>query len=272
MGEGKQSRFLQGIEAHDLRPALGGPLQFGQHARVIGPRILAEDEDGVGFLEILKRDRPLAGSDRLAHADTARFMAHVRAVGKVVGSVEASEQLVKERRLVAGAAGGVEDRLVGRVEAPQLLCDPREGLLPGDPDVVIRLGIVGHRLGQASGVLKREVVPTPHLGDRVPRKERGIRPLVRGLVGECLDAVLAEFSHRVVLRIGPCASGAVEAARFIHAQEGRVPLKESLPAEEMHRGVERPPASSRVLRFRHDVSFYVVSQPVGSSVIDRRTL
>ena len=47
------------------------------------------------------------------------------------------EQLVEERRLVARPAGGVEDRLVGRVQRAQLIGDQAEGLVPADRLVVV---------------------------------------------------------------------------------------------------------------------------------------
>ncbi len=49
----------------------------------------------------------------------ARLVAHVRAVGQVVGAEPAGEQLVGERGLVAGPAAGVEDGPVRVGERPQ---------------------------------------------------------------------------------------------------------------------------------------------------------
>jgi hypothetical protein len=64
--------------------------------------------------EVVEADRALAHADRRRETDAARLVTHVRAVGQVVGAEAAREQLVQERRLVAGAARRVEERLVGR--------------------------------------------------------------------------------------------------------------------------------------------------------------
>src|SRR3546814_5840795 len=81
---------------------------------MVGARVLAEDEDRVGQLEVVQRYRALADADLRRHPRAGWLVAHVRAVGEVVGAELAHEQLVEERGLVAGAPGGVEDRLVGR--------------------------------------------------------------------------------------------------------------------------------------------------------------
>ena len=53
---------------------------------------------------------PMAGRE----GGAARFVAHVRTVGQVVRAELPHEQLIKKRRLVAGPARGIEDRLVRR--------------------------------------------------------------------------------------------------------------------------------------------------------------
>ena len=82
-------------------------------------------------------DAALADADRLGERDRGRLVAHVRAVRQVVGAEGADEQLVGERGLVGGAAGGVEDRLVG---ASPARCsrsrDQPERVVPGDRLVV----------------------------------------------------------------------------------------------------------------------------------------
>src|SRR3546814_8459716 len=70
---------------------------------MVGARVLAEDEDRVGQLEVVQRHRALADADLRRHPRAGWLMAHVRAVGEVVGDELAHEQLVKERGLLAGA-------------------------------------------------------------------------------------------------------------------------------------------------------------------------
>ena len=65
------------------------------------PGIVPHAKISVAMVEILQRHRALADADRLRQADAGRLVAHVRAVGEVVGAEFAHEELVEERRLVA---------------------------------------------------------------------------------------------------------------------------------------------------------------------------
>ena len=86
--------------------------------------------DQLAVVEILERHRALADADRFRQADAGGLVAHVRAVGEVVGAVFAREQLVQERGLVRGAARGVELRHVGVGQGAQRRADPAQRLLP----------------------------------------------------------------------------------------------------------------------------------------------
>ena len=55
---------------------------------------------------------PLPTPMRFRQADAGRLVAHVGAVGEIVGAELAHEELIEERGLVRGAAGGVELRHV----------------------------------------------------------------------------------------------------------------------------------------------------------------
>jgi hypothetical protein len=57
----------------------------------------------VCLLPVVQIDRALAGPECRHHGPTARLVAHVRAVGQVVGPELPHPQLVQERRLVAQA-------------------------------------------------------------------------------------------------------------------------------------------------------------------------
>ena len=129
----------QRVDGDDAGAARLGLLQRGQHARVVGAGVLADHEDQVGGVEVLEQHRALADADRLGERRAARLVAHVRAVGQVVGAEAAHEQLVEERRLVAGAARGVERRLV-RASAARAARSAieREGVVPVDRLVVRR--------------------------------------------------------------------------------------------------------------------------------------
>ncbi len=117
--EPQQPGLGQRVDRDDLRAALLRLLQGGEHPRVVGARVLPDDDDQVGVLgDVLQGDRALADADRLGQRGAAGLVAHVRAVGQVVGAEPAGEQLVDERGLVAGPAAGVEDGAVRVGRAP----------------------------------------------------------------------------------------------------------------------------------------------------------
>ena len=62
--------------------------------------------------------------------EAAGLVAHVAAVGQVVRAEGAGEELQEEGGLVADPAGGVEDRLVGRVQRVQLPGEQHRGRRP----------------------------------------------------------------------------------------------------------------------------------------------
>ena len=63
-------------------------------------------------VEVFKRHRAFAEAERLFHSRAARLVTHVRAVRQIVRAELAHKELIKKRRFVAGAAGGVKDRFV----------------------------------------------------------------------------------------------------------------------------------------------------------------
>ena len=81
--EALQPALAQRVEAQDARAAFVGCAQLAQHARVVGAGVLAEDEDGIGLLEIGQLHRALAHADLRLHAAAAGLVAHVGAVGKL---------------------------------------------------------------------------------------------------------------------------------------------------------------------------------------------
>ena len=215
----------QRVDADDAAAAPGGLLQGRQHARVVGARVLPEDEDGVGLVEVVQLDRALAHAQRLAQGHAAGLVAHVGAVGQVVGAELAHEQLVQERRLVAGAARGVEHRLVGIGQRPQLAGQQVERLVPVDRAVVAVARPPHQRLGQAALLAQPVIGLGGQLGDAVAGEEVGVRPARGGLPGDGLGAVLAELEvGSVLVGLGPGAARAVEAVVLVQGgQRPRAP-------------------------------------------------
>ncbi|MNM83356.1 hypothetical protein D3C81_954150 [compost metagenome] len=210
-----QATLLERVQADHLGTAFDRLAQRFEHARVVGARVLADDEDCVGVLQVVEHHGALADPEGFRHADAAGLMAHVRTVRKVVGAIGAHEQLVEEGRLVAGPARGVELGLVGGFEAVEVLGDQREGVFPAGFDVVIGGGVVAHRVGQAALVLKPVVALPGQLGDAVAGKEIRIDQAPGGLPVDRLGTVLAELDHAAFRRLAPGTARAVETAVLV---------------------------------------------------------
>ena len=148
------------------------------------------------------------------------FVAHVAAVGQVVGAEAADHQLVEERRLVAGASGRVEDRFVGAVQRAQLVGDQAVGVVPADRPVVVVAGAQHHRMGEPALLRQPVLGPAVEVGDRVPGEEVRGDDAFGGLLGDGLGAVLAELGElAAAVLLGPCAAGAVESVALIEPDQ-----------------------------------------------------
>ena len=62
--------------------------------------VVADAEDGIRVVEVFQRDRALANSNRVRQADTRRLMAHIGAIGKIVGAEFPGKELVEKRGFV----------------------------------------------------------------------------------------------------------------------------------------------------------------------------
>ena len=173
-------------------------------------------------------------------------MAHVGAVGEVVGTVRAGKQLPHERGFQRGAARGVEDHAVGR-QGAQLRADLAVGLLPFHSLVMTAGGVEAQRMGQAPVALQVVVAPVAQFADRVPSEE--IRPglLGRQLPGRGLGAVLAKLQRVGIAGLGPGAADTGKAIRLVLLEQGQRGLGEGLLApENVHHRERRAPASGGV--------------------------
>ncbi len=217
--EALQPPLAHGIGDDDRHAPLGSSGQRGEHARVVGAGIVADAEDGIGKVEVFQRDRAFTDADRLGQPHARRLVAHVGAVGEVVGAELAREQLVEERGLVGSAARAVEFAGVGVVKVAQHGTGPRESLVPAYRHEVVGIGIVAQRFGEAAGVFQPVVAPGPQLADAVLREEFWIDALDGRFPGHRLGAVLAELEGRGMLGVGPGATGAVEPVRLVHLEQ-----------------------------------------------------
>ena len=219
--EPHQPGLGQRVDRDDLRAVGLGLLQHRQHAGVVGARVLPGDEDDVGLFEVLHGHRALADADRVGQRRARGLVAHVRAVRQVVGAEAAHQQLIDERGFVAGAPGGVEDRLVGALERVEVLRDDVMGVIPADRPVVVIALAQDHRVGQPALLAQPVLGALAQIGEGVPREEvRGDDALGR-LLGDRLRAVLAELGElAAAVLLGPRAAGAVETLALVEPNQG----------------------------------------------------
>ena len=187
---------------------------------MVRARVLARHDDQVGLVEVLQRDAALADADRLGERGAGRLVAHVGAVRQVVGAELAGEELEQERRLVAGAARGVEEGLVGGGQGPQLLGDDRERPLPGHRLVPVRALRQVHRLRDPALLAQPVAAAAGQVGQRVRGEEVGGDPAQGRLLGDGLRPVLAELRQVPLVTLGPGAPRAVEAVLLVDLEQG----------------------------------------------------
>ncbi len=266
--EPDQAGLGQGVDGNDLG-AVGFCLaQHGQHARVVAARILSGDDDQVRMLDVVDGHRPLSDADRLGQRRARGLVAHVGAVGQVVGAETADQQLIAERGLVAGASRGVEDGLIGAVQGGEVVGDQPVGGIPADRPVVVVAGAQHHRVGKPALLAQPVFGFRRQLADRVPGKElRGDRAL-GGLLGDGLGAVLAELGQLAsAVFFRPGAAGTIEAGALVHpSQRRRGAQRAHLLQSSLHRHQHRTHAGRLVLARRDRYRMLVI---VGVEVAGR---
>jgi hypothetical protein len=247
----------QRIHGDDLGTVLFGLLQSSQHPGVVGARILAHHDDEVGLAEVVVGDGGLADADGLSHRPSGRFVAHVRAVGQVVGAEGPHEQLVRERGLVRGPAAGVERCLVRRIERLQLVGDDSERIRPADRSVVVVTRDLVDGFDEpplhAQPILAAALqVAHRVLGPEVPADGDG-----SGLPGDRLRAVLTELEGLAVGGVRPGAAHAVEAVLLVHGQQGFAGAVDAHALKGWDRGVQYPWHSRRPVLGGTDLEYRV---------------
>src|ERR1700676_1042429 len=225
---------------------------------MIGPGIVADAKDRVAVIEVLQGHGSLADANRLRQTDAGRLVAHIRAIGKVVGAVFPRKQLIEKSRLIGGPAGGVKLRHIGVRQLAERGTDFRQRLVPRNRQVSISSPVVGHRMRQTPLILQVEVRPIPELADGTRgEKFRGCAFGCR-LPGDSLDAVLAELERRGMFRIGPGAAGAIQPVRLADSEEtASLPYDGPLTANGIGHGFQRAPprCSSGVLTYPRNFVF-----------------
>ena len=85
--EVEQPGLGQRVDRDDLAAVVLAVLQRGEHPRVVRAGVLPDDEDEVGVVDVVQRHGPLADADGLVQRRPRGLVAHVGAVGQVVGAV-----------------------------------------------------------------------------------------------------------------------------------------------------------------------------------------
>ena len=78
--------------------------------------ILSDHKDGPGKIEVLQRNGSLPDADRFGQRRATGFVAHVRAVRKVVCTKLSDKELIEKSGFIARASRGVENCLVRMIE------------------------------------------------------------------------------------------------------------------------------------------------------------
>ncbi len=183
-------------------------------------------------------------------------MAHVRAVGEVVGAIGTHEQLVEERGLVAGTARGIEGGLIRIGQRPQVVPDQRKGLVPRDRTVLVGLWVVDHGVRQPSVLFQLEIRLRHQRCDRVLREEFRRDAHAGGLSRHGLDAVLAELKGGSVLPVRPRTSGTVEAIRLILLEQHLVLATGNLLLDQVDGNVLQRTPAGRGVGVGGDMAFF----------------
>ena len=183
---------------------------------MIRARILPHHDDEVALAEIVVGDGGFADPDHLVQRETGRFVAHIRAVGEVVGAECPHEELVDERRLVGCPSAGVKGRLIRCGKAVELARDDVERGLPRYRDVVVGSLRAMHRIGEPTEQAELVFGNGEHVVDRVLGEETQGNGDRGRLPGDGLCAVFAELGRAAVIRVRPGAAHAIEPALLVH--------------------------------------------------------
>ena len=249
--EAFQPALFQRVETNHLGAAFHRLAQRLKHARVVGSGILPDDENRIGLFQVIKGHRPLADADAVAHAQAARFMAHVRAIGKVVGAVGTNKQLIQIGRFVTGPARGIELGLIRRFQLFEVLGDQGKGIVPTGFDITIQRSVVAHRVRQTPLVFKPVVTLRRQRRHGVLIEKRRVDQAPGGFPVDRFGTVLAKLDQAAFLRLAPCTTRAVETAILVGLEHRADVLERVFTAQPVfrHRNQRAPTCGRPLVRF-----------------------
>ncbi|MCY1354202.1 hypothetical protein D9M69_405670 [compost metagenome] len=220
MLEALQPALLEWIDTDHLGTALDRFAQRFKHPRVVGARVLTDDENRIGMFQVVEHHGAFTHAEAFDHAHRAGFVAHVGAVRKVVGTVGPDEQLIEKGGFVTGPARGIELGLARRFQRIEVPGDQRERFVPGGFHVTVGGRVIAHRVGQAALILQPVIALLGQRRDTVFVEEGRVDQTARGFPVNRLGAVLAELDHAVFRRLAPGTTGAIEPAVLVGLEHG----------------------------------------------------
>jgi hypothetical protein len=127
-----QPRLGHWIDGDDCSAVPFGRFERRQHARVVCSWIVAENENRVALIEVIKRHRSLADANGFGESGAARLVAHIGTIGQIVGPELPRKQLEQKRGFIACFPRRIEDGFVRPGERAKLRTDESEGVAPFD--------------------------------------------------------------------------------------------------------------------------------------------
>jgi hypothetical protein len=115
---------------------------------MVGAGVLSNHKQDIRLLKVFEGHGPFADPNRFFERHAACLVAHVGAVGQVVGAIGPHHKLVKKGGLVARAARGIEGSLVGRGQGLKVIGNHTEGAVPVNGLVVVGDAVVAHGSGK----------------------------------------------------------------------------------------------------------------------------
>src|SRR6188472_563880 len=91
IGEALKPTFAKGIKGNDWYGALPDLIELVQHTWAVDANILTEEKHAVGVVEVLNLHRTDWHADGLGQSNRGALVAHIGAVGQIVGPVHACE-------------------------------------------------------------------------------------------------------------------------------------------------------------------------------------
>ena len=122
-------------------------------------------------------------------------MAHVGAIGEIVGAIKAYEQLIEISSFVAGPAGCVKLGLIGGLQAFKDVPNFGKGIFPRDGQIGVAWCVIAHRVGQSSVEFELIIGKLAQFGNRMFGKECRCGALLRCFPRYGFDTVFAKLKR-----------------------------------------------------------------------------